>query len=260
MQLPHSIFGVGSRALLAVDGTLLSSRAALPRMHGTYKCLRNVNCAMARSRVTVQHPWQWKNRRDVAVWCKIYLTVKAYGLFLVFHLRFCFCNNYRSSIHVNCTGKRYYSCLDTFLHRCKVLQNGFVSKHRYSEESLPTLADRITQSIYRLPTSWKVQLCSPCGAKFSMPCWPTPEAHPTSCTMGTEFFSGVIRPQRGAGCPRLNVGFLMVWSCTFAFCDCLCMSWVTLTLASEDLPWPPVRFRYASSFVDCSWSPCCCVS
>jgi hypothetical protein len=85
-----------------------------------------------------------------------------------------------------------------------------------------------------------------------------PKAHPTSCTMGTGVFSGVNRPQRGAGYPGLSVSLLMAWSCTFASLLWLCMSLVTLTLASEDLPWQPVIFYY--SFVDCSWSPCVCMS
>ena len=39
------------------------------------------------------------------------------------------------------------------------------------------------------------------GARFSAPVQTDPGAHPTSCTMGTGFFSGVKRPGRGVDHP-----------------------------------------------------------
>ena len=50
---------------------------------------------------------------------------------------------------------------------------------------------RVAQSVQRLPTSWTVRGSNPGGARFSAPVQTGPEAHPASCTMGTESFPGV---------------------------------------------------------------------
>ena len=104
---------------------------------------------------------------------------------------------------LSCKGAKFYET-DSF-------QNIDILKNL-----LPTLADRITQSIYRLGTSWKVRLSNPCGTRFSLSSWPALWAHPTSCTMGTGVLSGVNRQQRDAGYPLLSAGLLVDWSCIFA--------------------------------------------
>ena len=50
-----------------------------------------------------------------------------------------------------------------------------------------------------------------------MPVQTGPEAHPVSCTVGTESFLGVKRPERGADQPPPPTAkLLVVWSYTFS--------------------------------------------
>ena len=50
---------------------------------------------------------------------------------------------------------------------------------------------RVTQSVQRLTTGWKVRDRIPFGTRFFAPVQCGPGAYPASCEMGTGSFSGV---------------------------------------------------------------------
>ena len=60
----------------------------------------------------------------------------------------------------------------------------------------------ITQSVQRLATGWTVRGSNPGGGtRFSAPVQTGSDAHPASCTIGTESLLGVKRPERGVDDP-----------------------------------------------------------
>ena len=62
----------------------------------------------------------------------------------------------------------------------------------------------IAQSVLRLATGWTVRRLNPGGGEIFRAVQNGPEAHPSSCTMGTGSLPGVRRSERGIDYPRLS--------------------------------------------------------